>query len=144
MSSPLQLFAEQVVAEVLGVETEIVSAAVQRFESGETQSGEQIVGIDIIAIIALIEMLMPMIMELINGCNANQKRVNASIRNPGLMQRIVFRMNVNRAVRQGEPRWRNEAHEIANVMIDLASQADEDTVDSVINQCRDLQAGIGA
>ena len=144
MSSPLQLFTEQVVARILNVEVSIVSAAVQRFEAGEMQAGEQIAGIDIIAIIALIEMLMPMIMEMINNCQANQSRVNATIRNPRLIQRIVFRMNVNRAVRQGEPRWRNEAHEIANVMLTLAGDSDEATVDSVINECRELQAGIGA
>ena len=139
--SALQLFTEEVVADLLGVEPPMITAAVQRFESGEMQAGEEIVGIDIIAIIALIEMLMPLIMDLIDNCPANQARVRESIQSPRLMQRVRFRRMVNRAVRQGAPRWRNESYEVAKIMLDRAASSDDATVDAVIDECRANQTG---
>ena len=90
-------------------------------------------------IIMLFETLMPMIMELIANCQANQSYVNASIRSPGLFQRSRFRRHVNLAIRDGEPRWRRESHEIANIMLEDAAQATEGDVDAVIDECRNYQ-----
>ena len=142
MSSPLQDFTVSVVAEVIGVDVPVLADAVARFESGQVSAGEQIVGIDIAMIIMLIETLMPMIMDLIDNCNANQDRVNAAIRNPGLFQRVRFRRLVNRAVRNGEPRWRSESHEIGTIMLEKAAAATEEAVDAVINECRNAQFGL--
>ena len=134
MKTQVQVFAEQSVAVLIGVEHAVVGKAVEEFESGIV--GEPLVGIDIIAIIALIEMLMPLIMELIESCPANDLRVRENIQRPRLIQRAQFRMLVNRACRQGERRWRRSSWDISSIMIQLASEADDATVDAVIDEVR--------
>ena len=134
MSSALQDFTVSVVAEVIGVEVPVLADAVARFESGQVSAGEQIVGIDIAMIIMLIETLMPMIMDMMD-------RVNNAIRKPGLFQRVRFRRLVNRAVRNGEARWRSESHEIGTIMLQQAAAATEEDVNAVINECRNNQMG---
>ena len=141
MTTPLQDFVVDVVAEDIGTDIPSLAGAVQRYEEGTVGSGEELVGIDISMIIMLIETLMPMIMDMIDNCNANQTRVTRAIQNPGLFQRVSFRRQVNRAIRNGEPRWRSESHELATIMMRKAAEATPESVGAVIDQCRNSQMG---
>lgn len=140
MKTPLQNFAELCTAKIIDCEYEVLAAATEAYERGDPQG--PVVGIEIEVIIILIETITAMIIEIMNNCPANDDQVRKSIKRPGFMQRVRFRVLVMETCRQGEPRWRGEANRIASIMMAQAKAYPDDEIDAVVDQCRNLGLGV--
>lgn len=129
--NPIQDYAEGVAAKLLGIPKVDVSGAVAK--------GAGVAGIDPATLMALIELIMSFVMQMIDKCRQPDPAVREAIKRPSLWNRVQLRY----AVRSGldccadlERRWRYRVGEITSIMLDLASQADDDTIDAAITQVR--------
>ena len=127
-ATPLQLAAESVADLVLDVNDGDVRRAVA--------GGSGIVGIDIIALMALIEMIMTMISDLMDNCPQNDDDLVAAIRRPSLWQRVQLRLAVRRNVDGFGLRYRSKVNKIADSCLEVGSSCDEALIHAVVDQVR--------
>lgn len=132
--TPIQDYAEGVAAKLLGVQKVEVSGAVAK--------GAGVAGIDPATLMMLIELIMEFVMQMIDKCRQPDQAVRESIKRPSLWQRVQLRHVVRSGLDACEDcccRWRYRVGEISGHMLDLAAQADDDTIDAAIAQVRTAQ-----
>jgi len=133
--SLLQDFSELVAADVLGVSKTEVSAAV------EAKSG--LVRFDPISFLAFIEAIMAMISKLMENCPQNDADVRESVKRPNIRQRVAVRVAVQRDCEcYGEAGWRRRGGVIARSLIHQGGQQSDETIDTIIADCRNNTLGV--
>ena len=134
MKTVVQAYAENVVADLLGLAAEEVAGAV-----ADPKSHASLAGIDIELIILLIEAVMSAVMEIIENCPANDQAIRMSIQSPSTLQRVLARRVVRAECRLCAPgtRWLGMVGDISTAMLRQAAKAEEAAIDAAIDLVRD-------
>lgn len=129
MSTVLEDFSEGVTASVIGVPKEALKNGLV--------TGKPVAGIDIIAIMALIEAVMAAISKIIDNCPQNDAAVREAIKKPTLWQRVrggrIIRDHVDDC---SGFRWRRQSTRVVEQVFEQAAAASDDTIDKAIDQVR--------
>lgn len=125
----LQGFSEGVAAAVIGVPKKTVSDGIV--------SGKPVVGIDIIAIMALVEAIAAAISKIIDNCPQNEVAVREAIKSPTWWQRVraqrIIRDHVDDCAGF---RWRRQSSRVVEEVFVHAASSSDDVIDSAIDQVR--------
>ena len=86
---------------------------------------------------ALIEMIMELVMSLLGTCTANDTKVVAAAKKPNILQRVRFKSQVYRQLRQSTTtRWRNESAAICKGLLEQAEDSTEAELLDVVFETR--------
>lgn len=87
--------------------------------------------------LAIVELIMTMISEIMANCNASDAAVRESCKRPTIWQRVQVRRIVRDNAADGFGlRWRNRSNQIADAMLTLGAAQSDETIDAVVDQVR--------
>lgn len=122
--------AEGIIADHLGCERTEVTEAFVDFRAGRRTG--QLYGIDLIALLALFEALMPMILQLIEQCQTpNRNRITRRIRRPSRRQRWAFRDRCDVALADLE---QFNARDVADVSLEYARWQSRSAIRRIVDE----------
>lgn len=92
-------------------------------------------GIDINTILQLVQVIAPIVIQLIQGCPANQSGLKNSIKNPNWLQRVRFRAQVKDVIdTSGYREYRSLSGKVAEAFIAEAAKLTDEDVGKMVEE----------
>jgi hypothetical protein len=135
-AGPIQLFAEQIAADAVGVDVSAVR------ELMEKRTGS-VVGRDWASFLAFLQAIAEMIMELMGNCPMSDERLREVVRDPGFMQRVRVRrtarecLNNTSVVSRG---WRSYVGEVSDAILTRGPLVSDATLDEILEEVREYNS----
>ena len=87
--------------------------------------------------LAIVEMIMAIISEIMSNCNANDTALREACKKPSMWQRVRTRLVVRDYAADGYGlRWHNRSSEITHAILSFGAVQPDETIDAVICQIR--------